>query len=292
MIAHSPSMVLVTGSGGVRRSTDSASSLRRVSARALRGARLSELDPAGLAVVAFGGRALARSTNEGRRWRRLRRPTRRRIIDADFVNARVGYVLAEAGRAGQRLYRTSNAGRSWRWIRAIGTRELYSVSFATARSGFVDADDDSARALRTSDGGRTWRPQLISASTLTVGGLVAPGPGTALSLNVDGHIFATTTGGDALEASSLTLRPSRRRLRRPGAVTLRGRLTPRLPDEEVTIASLTRGRWRQRTVETASDGSFTVRVRVRRSTLFLAQWDGDGLRRGAGTRPVTVRVRR
>nr|MDQ4041489.1 hypothetical protein [Actinomycetota bacterium] len=290
--ARTTELVIVAGRGGVQRSTDGAATFRRVGARALRGARLTQLDEAGRAVFAFGDRALARSLNNGRTWRRIRRPTRREVVDADFVSARVGWLIAEAGGAGQRLYKTRNAGRTWRLIRSIGTGEVYSLGFATSRSGMVDVDDDDGRVLRTSDGGRTWRPQFISSDTLTVGGLTATGPGTALATDVDGNIFATTTGGDALDSSRLTLRSNRRRLRRSARITLTGRLTPRLEDEQIVIASLARGRWRQRTVETSADGAFRLRVRVRRSTRFVAQWDGDGDARGAGTRSLLVRVRR
>ena len=45
-------------------------------------------------------------------------------------------------------------------------------------------------------------------------------------------------------------------------------------------------------METFADGSFRLRVGVRRSTRFVAQWEGDGDARGAGTGSLLVRVRR
>lgn len=293
LLARSADTVLVAGRGGVRRSTDGAGSFRRVRSRAVRRRDLNELDPAGSAVFALGGRAVARSTDTGRSWRAIRRPTRRAIVDADFVSARVGYLIARGPRgAGARLYRTTTAGRRWSWIRSVGTRELHAVAFAGPRTGFVDVGSGEGRLLRTTDGGRSWRPQVLSGTGVNVGGLLATRTGSGIAVDSAGSIFATTTGGDAPAASSLTLRPSRRSLRRPGPVTLRGKLTPALADEHITIASLSSGRWRRATVVTEPGGSFKLRLRVRATTRFVAQWDGDGAVRGAGTRAVQVQLRR
>jgi hypothetical protein len=42
-------------------------------------------------------------------------------------------------------------------------------------------------------------------------------------------------------------------------------------------------------VRVASNGSFTTQWRISRSTVFVAQWDGDDQRTGVGSKVVTVR---
>jgi hypothetical protein len=42
----------------------------------------------------------------------------------------------------------------------------------------------------------------------------------------------------------------------------------------------------------ANGGRYTATVRARGTTEIVAQWAGDSGRRGAGTPPLTVRVRR
>ena len=290
LLATSANTVLVGGPGGVSRSTDGAARFRRTRSRAGRRA-VTKLDSAGSAVFTSAKGSIARSTNGGRTWRAIRRPTRRAILDADFVSARVGYVIAEGpGKTGARLYRTASAGRRWSWIRTVGTPKLYGVTFGGPRAGFVDVGDGVGRLLRTTDGGRTWRPQLIPGDAVNVGGLVAMGANTGIAIAYS-SIFATASGGDAPAASSLTLRPNKRRLRRAGSVTLRGKLTPALADEEITVASLSNGRWKRRTVITDLRGSLKLKLRVRRTTVLVAQWDGDGAARGAGSRAATVLVR-
>src|SRR5690606_665963 len=87
---------------------------------------------------------------------------------------------------------------------------------------------------------------------------------------------------------------ARRERRGGGAVGVRveGRLS-RASGGERILVSMTPDRGRSRTVETTAraDGSFAVRVPLRRSWTFVAQWSGDGERQGAGSRAVTVTAR-
>ena len=48
------------------------------------------------------------------------------------------------------------------------------------------------------------------------------------------------------------------------------------------------GAWRTQTVRVAANGSFTTQWRISRSTVFVAQWDGDDQRTGVGSKVVTV----
>lgn len=299
LLALSEEVVLAGASDGIRRSTDGGDSFRRVSARRLGGRRFYGFDRAGSGSVIFGygSFALARSLDRGRTWRRVHRPTRRALWDIDFVNRRVGYAVAQQkpNTNNGQVLKTSNGGRTWHKLLSVGTTSVYGVAFASARSGWLHVEEDSdgeetaaGRLLRTADGGRTWRPQRISAVITSDVAAFSATRGAVISAG----LFTTTTGGDAPRASSITLRPSRRQLRRRGVVLLRGRVAPRLSAQPVAIAAYARGSWTRTLVETAADGSFELLAKVKRTTRFVAQWDGDGVLRGAGTRAVRVVVRR
>jgi hypothetical protein len=51
--------------------------------------------------------------------------------------------------------------------------------------------------------------------------------------------------------------------------------------------------WEQQVVTAgANGGNFTTSWRMRRSTVFVAQWAGDSGRRGAGSTPLAISVQR
>ena len=52
------------------------------------------------------------------------------------------------------------------------------------------------------------------------------------------------------------------------------------------------GGWATKTAEVAADGRFTTAWRVRRNSVFVAQWHGDDDRAGDGTPALRVRVHR
>src|SRR4051794_23408868 len=115
--------------------------------------------------------------------------------------------------------------------------------------GFA-ADPRSAFVLRTSDGGRTWRPQRLSVGTPAVDGGVAAGPGQAYAVTgvrgpqgiLGRQLFGTTSSGDAGSASKLTLSTPTRRFTRKslkragGRVSIRGTLAGAQGGEQVVIA--------------------------------------------------------
>jgi hypothetical protein len=90
----------------------------------------------------------------------------------------------------------------------------------------------------------------------------------------------------------LSLRPERRKLRKPATIQVTGMLSPAKGGEQVVVSM--RGsrlvRWRRQVVTVASDGSFTTSWKVGSTSYFVAQWHGDGDRRGDGSTAVTVRV--
>jgi photosystem II stability/assembly factor-like uncharacterized protein len=285
-------VILVAGRG-IRRSSDGGDTFGDVGGRAARRATFVDLDSLGNAVFAFGSRALMFSPNGGANWRSVRRPPGR-LADVDFVSSRAGFALT----TNDRLWRTSNRGRRWSEVRSTGADFATEIAFTSAREGYLanpgGLHDRRAGGFiyRTEDGGRTWRPQLVSFSRFFGGGLVSAGA-TDFALDANDNLFATNTGGDAGTATSLRLSARRRTVSRRQRAVLRGVLNPAEGGEEVVLSyrRVRGGSWAQREATVASNGSFTIRLRLRRTSVIVVQWRGDDDRRGAGSPPVTVRVR-
>jgi photosystem II stability/assembly factor-like uncharacterized protein len=302
VLALGDDRVLLMGPRGIRRSLDGALSFRVVRRRAIRKAALFDVDFAGGSLFAFGPTSLFASRDGGRTWKKLHRPDHRPLAVVDFVDSRFGFALGKGGR----VWRTRDRGRSWRELLASGTDGGMDLAFSNAREGYVAANDlffakGSDRPdylLRTSDGGESWRPQLVTSSR-NINGLLATRDYTDFLLAGEDQLFATTTGGDGGLGSTLTLRTRRRRLTRPGRVVVTGRLEPANGGEQLVVSTTNadprfrRGGtdWSFKSVRAHSDGSFKTRWEVRRTSVFVAQWTGDDERMGAGSRVLKVRVR-
>lgn len=306
LLAPARGTVLVVGPGGLRRSTDAGDSFGAVSAKALRSTSLSGLDLAGPRVaVAWGRKDLVLSTTSGASWRALNLPgkaTRTRagkrvtnavLREVDFASANVGWIITDRGV----LYRTTNSGRSWTELAGTGTAQGGTLAMASTRQGFltIPSFGDVGKVgvvLRTSDGGTTWRPQVVAQQAIDAGGVAAGPDGTGYALAGDG-LLRTTTGGDTGAASSLGLRVARAQLTKPGTVTVNGRLSPARGNERVTVSFRAGGSfaWRSQTVRVAANGSFTASVRTTRGTnTVVAQWPGDFRSAGDGSPPLAITV--
>jgi hypothetical protein len=149
--------------------------------------------------------------------------------------------------------------------------------------------------LRTSDGGATWRPQLIERSSVAQGGIVAMGPRTAFALDDASELFETTGAGDQGAANQVTIKAGRTRLKKPGTVKISGRLTPAVTDAPITVLvrSAKSAHWQVVDVKAVSgSGTFTTALKVRRTSYLVAQWPGDADHNGDGSPPIRIRVRR
>jgi hypothetical protein len=217
------------------------------------------------------------------------------LLDSvDFVSSRVGFALSSNGR----LWQTRNRGRRWKEVPVTGTDQIVGMSFSSPTRGYLAingfGNDGFAYALRTTDAGKSWRPQLVGESYDVRNSLVATGHNTALLLAGTNSLLATTTGGDAGTASKLSLRTKKRKLRRPGSIKVTGKLSPPEGGEQAVVSMReARGlRWSSKTVTIASNGTFTTSWKVRRTSLFVAQWRGDDDRTGDGSGVLTVKIRR
>jgi photosystem II stability/assembly factor-like uncharacterized protein len=296
LYAADQSVVLLFGPKGVRRATSGTNpSFDLVESKAASAARLTDYDrTSGSALFAYGRRALIVSGDDGASWKGVPPPVKNaRYRKVDFVTGRLGFALLESGR----LFKTRNGGTSWAEVVSIGTARGYDMSFANARNGFVSADrfgrsGRSGWVLRTSDGGATWRPQLIGPQPLDKLGLVAPDLTAAFGLAAGYEFFYTTTGGDlAAASSSLTITPTRTSVARSRLVKITGTLTPAV--EGAPVAVLARNAsshsWSVAGETTASAaGTFTISYRVRHTTQLVAQWRGDADAGGAGSPVVTI----
>jgi hypothetical protein len=103
-------------------------------------------------------------------------------------------------------------------------------------------------------------------------------------------LYATTVRGDAGAPQALTLSTRRRSVRRGTQVVVGGRLTRADGGEEIVVARLAGGRWSVQVAQAASNGSFSTRWRLDRTSAFVAQVLGDADHAGAGTPPLTVTV--
>ena len=84
------------------------------------------------------------------------------ILDLDFVGPNIGYLLDDRGA----IFKTTNGGGNWKPLSGVGSPG-YQVEFSSPLNGYVAiAGFGSIRTggvvLRTTDGGRSWHPQLVS----------------------------------------------------------------------------------------------------------------------------------
>jgi photosystem II stability/assembly factor-like uncharacterized protein len=290
VLALSPGRVLLVGPRGVRRSTNGGQEFRTVGGRTVSRAALDHAQAVGSGLFAWSARVVLLSTNGGTSWRSVRRPSGSNLRSLDFVNRTAGFAVDVTGR----VFSTRNGGRRWTQLVGVGASEPVDVDFATSRAGFLSVTGFDNQAggwiLHTSDGGSTWRPQLLLKGSIQ--SIASPASGSGLALAGGGSLFTTASGGDRGTTSRLTLSARPRRLRKAGAVTVSGRLRPPEGRELVAVAKLERGRWSEKTVQVASNGSFTTSWRVGRTAIFVAQWGGDDDRNGAGSVPLAVRVGR
>jgi photosystem II stability/assembly factor-like uncharacterized protein len=289
--------VLLVGPRGMRRSANGGANFDPVESPVVENASLDDVDRTGDGVIyASGKRALVFSTNEGQTWRAMRRPGRSAIAEVDFVDRKVGYVLAADGR----VWRTGNRGGSWTELIGLGQAGGYEIAFGDTQNGYVALSSFGGTTggwiLHTSDGGASWRPQLISKTTIGngAGPLAAAAGGLAYALVGSNEMKAAESGGDAATPSTLTLTTKTPRLARRGRVRIDGKLSPSAPGArvEVIMRDGVSGRLSRQIATVRSDGTFATNWTVKRTSTFVAQWAGDSALNSDGSPPLRVRIGR
>jgi photosystem II stability/assembly factor-like uncharacterized protein len=286
--------VLLVGGRGILRSTDGGDTFSRVRARIVAAARLFNADRAEGRVFAYGSKNIVASTNLGRTWKKVLRPRKALLASLDFVGARIGLVLGQDGQ----VFKTRNGGRRWRDLSAVGSDDATGMSFSSESRGYLAlsrfGDDSSGYLLRTTDGGRTWRPQLVGSAAPTAEGLVATGSEGAFLLADSSLLLFTTSGGDRGQPSKVAIRTARRSVRRRSVIRITGRVRGARAGARVFVARRERGEagWVHQDATVASNGTFTTRWRLTKTAAFVGQWAGDEDSAGDGTPALVVRAKR
>jgi photosystem II stability/assembly factor-like uncharacterized protein len=294
VLALDANTVLLIGGRGILRSTNGGQSFARVRARIVAAARLFNADRAGGRVFAYGSKNIVASSDRGRTWKKVLRPRKALLSSLDFVSARAGFILGQDGQ----VFKTGNGGRRWSDLSAVGSDDATGMSFSSGTRGYLAlsrfGDDQGGYLLRTTDGGRSWRPQLVSSAVPNAEGLAATGSDAAFLLADSRLLLFTTSGGDRGEPSKVTIRTARRTVRRRSAIRLSGRVRGARAGARVLVARRERGEsgWVHQDATIASNGSFTTRWRVTKTAVFVAQWAGDEDSVGDGSGALVVRVRR
>lgn len=296
--------VLLIASTGLLRSDDGGRSFVPLAGSVSR-ATLDFADRRGRTAAVFGRSGMWVARGIASAWRKVPLPTRA-AIRGQLVGARAAYLLD----AGHRLWYTADLGRSWHRRYGIGTFRALRVSFADARHGFALVRGLTVGAfaaallpflpggtlVRTDDGGRTWHAQRSFHSALDDVLAVGRHGGIALGRYAGTELYWTRRAGDAGTAARLTLGAPARHVARNRPVRLRGRLSPSHGGEQVLISVVPvgdRGHPRALAVGTDRRGRFSVRVRLRRASVVVAEWwptFSDDVRRAAGSVAVRVRV--
>jgi photosystem II stability/assembly factor-like uncharacterized protein len=275
---------LVLVGGGAALSTDGGETFDSATGKIAR-ARLNAGDLALGAVFAYGPRAVFKSTDRGAHWKAVRTPKRRAVADLDFVGRNIGYLLDTRGV----LWKTTNGGSLWKQL-PVGQLS-FGLAFSNHLVGYVAVGafgtTGGGLAMKTTDGGQSWHPQLVSRSQITA--LASGGP-IDYALAGESSLYATNVGGDIGSASTLSISARPRALKRPGRVLVSGRLSPADGGEEIVVSTFQNGRWIHKLATAASNGTFVTRWPIHSKAVFVAQVLGDADHRGAGTKPLTVSV--
>jgi photosystem II stability/assembly factor-like uncharacterized protein len=279
--------VLFVGPFGILRSTDGGQHFDQVPGKLGSKSSYTDVDRVGGGtVVAFGSKVIALSVNAGQKWKSVKRPGKKlKILEVDFLNANKGYALTSDGR----LWRTANHGKRWKEVLAVGTNGAYALSFGDVKHGWLAVSSFAGTArnqgwlLRTSDGGQTWRPQLIDSREVNMDGVEATSDTTGFALTDGNLFFATRSGGDSGSASSISIKAKGQPKKR---IKAGGKLTPPVAGAKVAVfARDSKSKaWSQVLVTTDSKGRFTTLWKVKRLTFFVSRWVGNQAFNGAGSK--------
>jgi photosystem II stability/assembly factor-like uncharacterized protein len=307
------STVLLAGPRGIRRAA-AGGEFSLVSVKAARGVAVDQFDRGANAIFAYGATAIVRTTTGGRSWTTIKGPSRKRgkksvplrLRDVDMTSGNAGFALDTNGRA----WRTANGGRKWTELPAVGTDNGLALAFGSATSGYLTlgdypADENVAYVLRTTDGGKHWRPQRIASGRFPgTEGVISPSSTRSYALtstpaagtDIVRSLFTTGTGGDAGSASTLSLTTNTKKVKRNvRRITVQGALKGAQGGEAIVVSARKIGStsWNEQVVTAgANGGRFTATFNVSGPAQFVARWAGDSGRQGAGSSVLTVTLRK
>src|SRR4051812_32461551 len=296
IVATDPNTVVLVGPRGVARTINGAD-FNRIGPKSVRKASLSDFDRTATGLVFYGLKTLIASDLKAGKFKALKRPGGKKgpgILKADFITSKLGYVLTVDGR----VWMTRNAGKRWTELAGTGTNGAYDMAWGDARNGYLSvpgfgSDSNSGFLLRTSDAGKSWRPQLVAPSRIVANGLVATAAQTAFALADTNQLFYTAAGGDQGQQSVVSIKASSKRIGRKGkTLTFTGKIAPAVAGADVFIKFRTVGsrHWSSFLPRpTSGSGSFTLRRKVTKPAIVVAQWLGDADHNGDGSNVITLK---
>ncbi len=314
LAAPRPGIVLLVGPHGIRRSSDGGRKFRDVrghvkitaggKGRAVASLKLGHILTVRGTVFAWNASSVYESTDTGSTWSAIPLPPRTPIAALSFVNPRIGYVVNYSAE----VLVTRDRGATWATV-PTGSTDISEISFASPRDGMIAQGPDNelgSDLLATTDGGRTWRPEIVDggASNNTddayLGLSVLATPGHDYLVNPDSQyrdgdtaVFATTNGGASPKPSRLEISIGPRAVSasklhqiRRNRVTITGKLSPVTSGSEQIQLSHRSSRslnWSSRLVTVSSSATFRATVaNIQSTTDFVVSATGDGVHGAAG----------
>jgi photosystem II stability/assembly factor-like uncharacterized protein len=316
LAAPTAATVLLIGPHGIRRSTDGGHNFKAVGGKVLpakgkkSGPKISGLAldaslTVGRDVFAWGSHALYESVNGGSAWRSITLPAARGSLAlVSFISTGTGYVVR-----GGNIYFTRNRGGTWTQLLNVGFGDIHAITFSSASAGLISLDTEGSTAgalpfgdvdvLQTSNGGKTWQPEVIDGEQ---GGDIAATPGHdyfADSNSSGPYLLATSNGGASPQQSTLSISIGAKKLtakalaKKHNRVALTGKLNPVTSvGEQVLLCYRTVGKgWHEQQLNVASNGAFNANIKNLKSTTdFVVYAVGDGVHGGAGTPTAQLTV--
>jgi hypothetical protein len=257
----------------VRQSSNGGVSFRSVRTPAASGAVRALASGGGRRLLA-APRTLARSTDGGASRRPLPRPRGVTVADVAAPGARTLFVLGETGGCGARATSAGGGRRSTAWAPIEPAAIAFSDPYHGSAVPAMKREGWEGLILRTSDGGRTWRPHTNRWITSA---LATRRADYALYAEGEQELFFTTTGGDARTRTPLAVSARRR----GQEVRITDRATPTRGRENVLLSLRTGGTWKLLTALADTHGRFVKTPRLVATTQVVAQWRGHDDRAGA-----------
>ena len=221
-----------------------------------------------------GARDLLRSTDRGKTWTAIHKPTVNRkparLIQVDFLDAKNGLL---PGRGRRAVAHAPTPARRGPRCPASAPTTAYGMAFSSKTEGLPGHRPLRRRdeplglpAASTTDGGAHVAPAVRGLHADPGAGIAAAPGGDRLPARRRSRASCSrTTGGEAGKASTLSVTTKRKKLSKPAGITVTGQLSPAAGNERVTVSYLPpgSGRWQHQTVKTAANGSYTTSWRVR-----------------------------
>ncbi|MFZ1320199.1 MAG: YCF48-related protein [Ignavibacteria bacterium] len=113
-------------------------------------------------TVGTDGKIL-KTTNAGVNWIEKQSNTLQRLREVDFPSVNIGYTCGDTGT----VLKSTDEGESWSDISPGGTNNFFGLDFIDEQTGYISGGN-SARILKTTNGGVNWEDQVIGVNPLAV----------------------------------------------------------------------------------------------------------------------------